>query len=117
MDLQCVDSSWALRSCSSRWKQCCGDQRERDSSRPNDAELFHQLYALGDGSANAIYLGDEIVGRNSGARVARCCVSDVEFGNLMGGGAWMGQIGSDPGGSAALESRGAGSWVHGNRRL
>jgi hypothetical protein len=46
-----------------------------------------------------------------------CRVSDVEFGNSTGDGAWKGQIGSDPGGSVALESRGIGNRVPGNYRL
>ena len=61
--------------------------------------------ALGDGSADSIYLGDKIVsrsGRTTGrpGRSKRRVVC-LEFGNPMCDGSWSGQIRSGPGGGTA----------------
>ena len=61
--------------------------------------------ALGDGSADSIYLGDQIVNR-SGKVTGRPGRSDhhvvcLEFGNPMCDGSWSGQIRSGPGGGTA----------------
>ena len=63
-----------------------------------------ELDALGDGSANAIYLGESIVsisGRAMGHPGKRGChVSDIEFGNSRRDDAWGSQIGSGLGGGS-----------------
>ena len=78
-----------------------------------------ELYALGDGSGNMIYSGDQIgIGDN---RATRCPgandrrIVDVEFGNSMNDGALCHQIGSDACRIDALGDGGAGGWVPGNR--
>ena len=67
--------------------------------------VLTELDALGDGSADSIYLGDKIVsrsGRTTGrpGRSKRRVVC-LEFGNSRHGRSWSGQIGSGPGRSAA----------------
>jgi len=67
--------------------------------------VLAELDALGDGFANSIYLGDQIVGRSGRAaghsrRSGRHVVS-LKFGNSRCDRAWDGQIESGPGGSTA----------------
>ena len=73
-----------------------------------EESVLAELDALGDGSADKIYMGEEIISRccrATGLPIADGCrVSNVMFENPKRDGAWKGQIGSDPGGGAALES-------------
>jgi hypothetical protein len=67
--------------------------------------VLAELDALGDGSADSIYLGEQIVGR-SGKATGHPGRSDrhigsLNFGNSRGDETWGGQIGSGPDGSAA----------------
>ena len=61
-----------------------------------------ELYALGDGAADLIYLGDEIY---------------LKFGNSTSHEAWEGQIGYGPTRNLALGGLGAGGWTSGSRHL
>jgi len=82
---------------------------------------FAELDALGDRSANAIYLEDQIASRfgratdHAGWRGHH--VEVLRFGNLRGDGSLGGQIGSIPNEDVAPDGRGAGSGVPGNRDL
>ena len=67
--------------------------------------VLAELDALGDGSADSIYLGDPVVNRAGRAtgrpgRSGRHVVC-LEFGNSRCDGSWGGQIGSGPGGGTA----------------
>ena len=81
--------------------------------------VLAKLNALGDGSGNAIYTGDKI---GVGDDRATCCpgandrrIINVKFRNSTSDGALRHQIGSDACGVVALDARGAGGWVPGNR--
>ena len=82
---------------------------------------FAELDALGDRSANAIYLEDQIVsrfGRATGHPGWRGRHIEVlRFGNLRGDGSLGGQIGSIPNEDVAPDGRGAGSGVPRNHDL
>ena len=113
-----MDLLQALGSGPSTLQQHCGVRRGHNLGRSGGVEHFHRL---GDGSADAIYLGEEIInrdGRTAGHPGATDRhISNVEFRNPTCDEAMGGQIGSDPGRGAALESRGARSRVPGNRDL
>jgi len=67
--------------------------------------IFAELDALGDGSTNSIYLGEQIVSRPGRVRghLGRSGrhIGSLEFGNSGCDGTWGGQIGSSLDGSAA----------------
>ena len=82
---------------------------------------FVELDALGDTSANAIYLEDKIVSRFGRAADhpgwRSCHVEVLRFGNPRGDGSLGGQIGSNPSEDIAPNGQGARSGVPGNRDL